>query len=344
MSKSLTIRRPDDWHVHFRDGAMMQAVVPFTAAQFARGIAMPNLVPPVTTAAEANAYRDRILSAVPAGVKFEPLMVAYLTDGIDPAELRKGFETKAWVAAKLYPAKATTNSAHGVTDIKKILPALAEMAKIGMPLLIHGEVTDQDVDLFDREAVFLTEILAPLVEALPDLKIVLEHATTEEAVNFVLSRRKNMGCTITAHHLAFNRNAIFQGGIRPHFYCLPIAKREKHRLALRAAATSGDPRFFLGTDSAPHLAKAKEAACGCAGLFTAPAALEAYIQVFEEEGKLENFEAFASINGPTFYGLPLNEDRITLRSGKRFIAETIPAADQHLVPYLAGESVRWEIA
>jgi dihydroorotase len=342
-ARSLTIRRPDDWHVHFRDGEMMRTVVPYTARQFARGIAMPNLVPPVTTADEADAYRERIRSAVPDEVRFEPLMVAYLTDATDPAEIRKGFERGSWVAAKLYPAKATTNSHHGVTDVQRILPVLREMAAIGMPLLVHGEVTDSHVDIFDREAVFLTGVLDPLLAALPDLKVVLEHVTTAEAVAFVEARPRNLAATITAHHLVFNRNAMFQGGIRPHFYCLPVAKRESHRLALRRAATSGDPRFFLGTDSAPHLARAKEAACGCAGLFTAPAALETYLQVFAEEGALDRFEGFASLHGPAFYGLPVNEERITLHPGRRRVAEVISAADQHLVPFLAGEDVLWEI-
>lgn len=339
----LTIRRPDDWHVHFRDGAMMQTVVPYTARQFGRAIAMPNLVPPVTTAAEAMAYRDRIRAAVPDGVTFEPLMVAYLTDGTDPAEISRGHAAGAWVAAKLYPAKATTNSHHGVTDIARIMPVLAEMARIGMPLLVHGEVTDGAVDIFDREAAFLDTVLAPLLDALPDLKVVLEHVTTAEAVAFVQARPRNLAATITAHHLIFNRNAMFQGGMRPHYYCLPVAKREHHRLALRVAATSGDPRFFLGTDSAPHLASAKESACGCAGLFTAPVALEAYLQVFAEEGALERFEGFASLHGPAFYGLPPNEERVTLRPGRRRVAEAIPAAGQHLVPFLAGEDVDWEI-
>jgi dihydroorotase len=344
---SLTIRRPDDWHVHLRDGDMLSAVVPYTARSFARAIVMPNLVPPLTARAQVVAYRDRIQAAVPKGVSFEPLMTAYLTDTITPAEIAAGFADKTWVAAKLYPAKATTNSDFGVTSVRGILPVLEKMAEIGMPLLVHGEVTDPSVDIFDRESLFIDTVLALLCDRLPELKIVFEHVTTADAVAFVKSRPQNVAATITAHHLHINRNAMFQGGIRPHFYCLPVAKREIHRLSLRDAATSGDPRFFLGTDSAPHLARDKESACGCAGLFTAPSALAAYLQVFEDESALDRFEGFASLHGPAFYGLPVNNDRITLRrsspeSAERVAAEIV-ARDQHIVPFWAGEALPWKI-
>lgn len=344
---SLTIRRPDDWHVHLRDGDMLSAVVPHTANSFARAIVMPNLVPPLTTRAAVAAYRDRIRAAVPKGVSFEPLMTAYLTDAITPDEIAAGFAEKIWVAAKLYPAKATTNSDFGVTSINGIMPVLERMADIGMPLLVHGEVTDQHVDIFDRESMFIDTVLALLCDRLPDLKIVFEHVTTADAVAFVKSRPQNVAATITAHHLHINRNAMFQGGIRPHFYCLPVAKREIHRLALRDAATSGDPRFFLGTDSAPHLARDKESACGCAGLFTAPSALAAYLQVFEEEGALDRFEGFASLHGPAFYGLPINVQKVTLArvsdgQAERVAAEIV-ARDQHIVPFWAGQALPWRI-
>jgi dihydroorotase len=314
MPTTLTLRRPDDWHVHLRDGAMLAACAVHTARQFARAIIMPNLVPPVTTVAEAAAYRDRIRAAVPADLKFEPLMTCYLTDGADPAEFTRGKKEGVWVAAKLYPAHATTNSAHGVTSMDRVAKGLEAMETAGMPLLVHGEVTDPDVDIFDREAVFLDKILAPLLKRHPGLKIVLEHITTKEGVAFVEANPARVGGTITPHHLSYNRNAIFKGGIRPHFYCLPIAKREEHRLALRRAATSGNPAFFLGTDTAPHSTDTKECACGCAGIFNAPVAMQVYAQVFAEEGKLDNLEAFASLNGPRFYGLPANEEKVTLRA------------------------------
>jgi len=329
MPSTLTIRRPDDWHVHLRDGPMLAACAVHTARQFARAIIMPNLVPPVTKVAEAVAYRDRIRAAVPADLKFEPLMTCYLTDGADPAELTRGKEEGVWVAAKLYPAHATTNSAHGVTSMDRVAKGLEAMEKAGMPLLVHGEVTDPDVDLFDREAVFLDKVLFPLLKRHPGLKIVLEHITTREGVAFVEAHPDRMGGTITPHHLSYNRNAIFKGGIRPHFYCLPIAKREEHRLALRRAATSGNPAFFLGTDTAPHSTDTKECACGCAGIFNAPVAMQVYAQVFAEEGKLDNLEAFASLNGPRFYGLPANEERITLR------AATLEAPEMVEVPGLS---------
>ena len=287
MDDTITLRRPDDWHLHLRDGAMLEAVLPFTARQFARAIIMPNLVPPVTTVAAAEAYRARILAALPASADFTPLMTCYLTDTTDPDELERGHRAGTFAAVKLYPAKATTNSAHGVSDIAKTYRALERMASLGLPLLVHGEVTDPAIDIFDREAVFIDTVLAPLHHRLPELKIVLEHVTTAEAVAFVGDTGPTVAATITAHHLVINRNAIFAGGLRPHLYCLPIAKREKHRLALRRAATSGKAKFFLGTDSAPHPAADKENACGCAGIFTAPAALEIYTQVFAEDGALD---------------------------------------------------------
>jgi len=313
-SNSLTIRRPDDWHVHLRDGQMLGASAVHTARQFARAVIMPNLVPPVTRVAEASAYRDRIRRAVPAELEFEPLMTCYLTDGADPVELARGKQERVWVAAKLYPAHATTNSAHGVTSIDKIAKGLDAMEKVGMPLLVHGEVTDPEVDIFDREAVFLDKVLTPLIRRHQGLKVVLEHITTREGVAFVEAHAGQMGGTITPHHLSYNRNAIFKGGIRPHFYCLPIAKREEHRLALRRAATSDSASFFLGTDTAPHTTDTKECACGCAGVFNAPVAMQVYAQVFAEEGRLDRLEAFASLNGPRFYGLPANDERITLQA------------------------------
>ncbi len=340
MDDEITLRRPDDWHLHLRDGAMLSSVLPFTARQFARAIVMPNLLPPVTTAAAAEAYRGRILAALPAGAEFTPLMTCYLTDATDPDELERGHRAGIFTAVKLYPAKATTNSAHGVTDIAKTAKALERMASLGLPLLVHGEVTDPTVDIFDREAVFIDRVLAPLHRRLPELKIVLEHVTTEDAVAFVADAGPTVAATITAHHLVISRNAIFAGGIRPHLYCLPIAKREKHRLALRRAATSGNAKFFLGTDSAPHPATEKETACGCAGIFTAPAALEIYAQVFAEENALDRFEAFASLNGPRFYRLTPNERRITLRRQ----AWRIPERTGSVVPFLAGETIGWTLA
>src|SRR5579872_5504312 len=310
---SLTLQRPDDWHLHLRDGAMMRAVLPFTARVFGRAIVMPNLVPPVTGVSAAEAYRKRILKALPKGTKFTPLMTAYLTDATAPDEIERGFKSGVWVAAKLYPANATTNSARGVTDIARIDKVLERMARIGMPLLVHGEVTDPAVDVFDREAVFIERILAPLTKRLPQIKIVFEHATTQNAIEFVRAQGPTVAATITPHHLVISRNALFQGGLRPHMYCLPVAKREAHRLALRAAATSGEAKFFLGTDSAPHAIADKEKDCGCAGIFCAPAALEIYARVFDEENALDKLEAFASLNGPRFYGLPINEERITLK-------------------------------
>ena len=341
---TISIRRPDDWHVHFRDGAMLQQVAPLTARQFARAIVMPNLVPPVTTIAAARAYRDRILAELSEGADFTPLMTCYLTDKSDPEEIARGHVEGMFAAVKLYPAHATTHSAHGVTDMDRVMPVLERMAAIGMPLLVHGEVTDPQIDIFDREAVFIDRVLAPLRCRLPELRIVLEHVTTEEAVAYVESGGPNLAATITAHHLIINRNAIFQGGIRPHLYCLPIAKREKHRRVLRRAATSGHPAFFLGTDSAPHAVPTKETACGCAGIFTAASALELYAEVFEEEGALDRLEAFASLNGPEFYRLPVNEGRVTLRGEPWTMPELIGESELAIMPFQGGETLRWRLA
>ena len=340
---SLTIARPDDWHVHLRDGAVMAAVVAHTARQFARAIVMPNLSPPISTVTAAEAYRARILAAVPQSADFTPLMTCYLTDGIDAGELERGFSSGVFTAAKLYPAHATTGSAHGVTDIAKIRPALEMMERIGMPLLIHGEVTDPAVDIFDREAVFIDRVLAPLVRAMPGLKVVFEHITTAQAVQFVTDAPANVAATITPQHLHINRNAMFAGGMRPHAYCLPVAKREVHRLALRKAATSGSAKFFLGTDSAPHAVAAKEAACGCAGIFNAPYALESYVTVFDEEGALDQFEAFASLNGPAFYGLPVNSGTITLERRVVSVPDHMDAGGTAIVPFHAGEQLGWSL-
>jgi dihydroorotase len=341
---TITLRRPDDWHVHFRDGAMLHAILPWTARQFARAIVMPNLVPPVTDVAAARAYRDRIAAALPPGADLKPLMTCYLTDTTDPAEVARGFTAGVFAAVKLYPAHATTHSAHGVTDIARVMPVLERMAAIGTPLLIHGEATDPEIDIFDREAVFIERTLDPLRRRLPALRIVLEHVTTEEAVAYVAGGGPNLAATITAHHLAINRNALFAGGIRPHLYCLPIAKREKHRQALRRAATSGNPAFFLGTDSAPHALPTKETACGCAGIFSAPAALEIYAEVFEEEAALDRLEAFACVNGPAFYRLPPNESRISLHRDAWTVPERIGEGDLAVVPFRAGEQLRWRLS
>jgi dihydroorotase len=340
MNESLTIRRPDDWHVHLRDGGMLRNVVGHTARQFARAIVMPNLSPPVTRAADAAAYRERIVATLPAGSDFTPLMTCYLTDSTDADDLAAGFADGVFTAAKLYPAGATTNSANGVTDIANIRGVLERMAQIGMVLCIHGEVTDPAVDVFDREAVFIDRILAPTLREVPGLKVVFEHATTEEAVQFVASAGPNVAATITPQHLHLNRNAILVGGIRPHAYCLPVAKREKHRLALRRAATSGSPKFFLGTDSAPHAREAKESACGCAGIFNAPFALESYLAVFEAEGALDRFEGFASEHGPRFYGLPLNEGTVTLERAPVEVPQELAG----IVPFHAGETLGWRVS
>lgn len=337
-SQTLTIRRPDDWHVHLRDDDMLRAVAPYTARQFGRAIVMPNLAPPVTTPEAAAAYRDRIVEA--AGPGFTPLMTCYLTDETNPDEIARGFEQGIWVAAKLYPAGATTNSASGVTNIRNVYPALERMQQIGMVLCVHGEVTDPYVDVFDREAVFIERILSRLVEDFPELKIVLEHITTAEAAAFVRNREK-VAATITPQHLIINRNAIFAGGLRPHAYCLPVAKREKHRLAIREVATAGWPNIFLGTDSAPHARDAKESGCGCAGIFNAPFALESYAAVFAAEGALDRLEAFASVNGARFYGLPLNEGTITLERAEVEVPARIESNGIELVPFHAGESLAW---
>lgn len=337
----LTLRRPDDWHVHLRDGAMLSAVVNYTARQFGRAIVMPNLKPPVTTVAAAAAYRDRILAAVEPGLTFTPLMTCYLTDTIDAGEVERGFAEGVFTACKLYPANATTNSDHGVTDVRNIYPALEAMQRIGMPLLVHGEVTDRHVDIFDREAVFIDRILTTLITDFPALKVVFEHITTADAVAFVEAGGPNLAATITPHHLAINRNAMFEGGIRPHFYCLPVAKREPHRLALRRAATSGSAKFFLGTDSAPHAVGDKESACGCAGIFNAPFALESYAAVFDEEDALDRLEAFASENGPRFYDLPLNEESIVMERRHSLVPELLELEGSDLVPFHAGETLHW---
>ncbi|MDB5394884.1 MAG: dihydroorotase [Rhodospirillales bacterium] len=342
MAETLTIRRPDDWHLHLRDGAVLKSVLPYTTQQFGRAIVMPNLTPPITTTAAANAYRNRIVAAIPEGVSFKPLMTAYLTNGTDADALAAGYRDGAYVAAKLYPAHATTNSSAGVTDIRNIDGVLERMAEVGMPLLVHGEVTDPAVDIFDREAVFIDKVLEPLIKRLPTLRIVFEHATTERAVQFIRQAGAHIGATITPHHLLLNRNAMFQGGIRPHHYCLPVVKREKHRLALVEAATSGDPHFFLGTDSAPHAVAAKETACGCAGIFNAPTAIELYAEVFDSAGALDRLEAFASLNGPRFYGLPVNQQTITLERSPMTVPDAVALPDGgEIRPFRAGETLAW---
>jgi len=340
----LTIRRPDDWHLHLRDGAMLEAVLPYTAQQFARAIVMPNLKPPVTTVAAAGAYRDRIMAALPQGMDFTPLMTCYLTDNIAAGEVARGHAEGVWVAAKLYPAGATTNSDSGVTDVANLYPVLEKMQAIGMPLCVHGEVTSPEVDVFDREARFIDEVLIPLVALFPDLKIIFEHITTKDAADFVLSAPDTVAATITPQHLMLNRNALFEGGLRPHAYCLPVVKREAHRQAIRKAATGGSPKFFLGTDSAPHGRHAKESECGCAGIFNAPFAMETYATVFEEEGVLDRLEAFASVHGPAFYGLPLNEGTLTLEKAPVEVPASIAAGDETLVPFKAGEMLGWRLA
>ena len=342
MTQELTLIRPDDWHLHVRDGAALNVVVPHTAAQFARAIIMPNLKPPVTTAAQAMAYKQRILAAVPAGMAFEPLMTLYLTDNLDPAEIARA-KAAGVVACKLYPAGATTNSDAGVTDLRKIYPVLEAMQREGVLLLVHGEVTTSDIDLFDREAVFIERHLMPLRRDFPALKIVMEHITTSEAVQYVSAADSHLAATITVHHLLYNRNAIFTGGIRPHYYCLPVLKRETHRQALVQAATSGDPRFFLGTDSAPHPAHLKEHATGCAGCYTAHAAIEMYAEAFDHAGALDKLEGFASFYGADFYGLPRNTDRITLRRENWTPPESYPFGEAELKPLRSGESLPWRL-
>ena len=339
----LTLTRPDDWHLHLRDGDMLRDVLPDTARQMGRAIVMPNLVPPVVTTDDAAAYRERILAALPAGAAFEPLMTLYLTEGTTPAEIERAKASGFVHGVKLYPAHATTNSSHGVTDLRRCDATLDAMQRVGLPLLVHGEVTDPDVDVFDREAVFIERVLAPLVRDFPELKVVLEHATTSAAVEFVEAAPANIAATITAHHLLLNRNAIFAGGLRPHHYCLPVLKRELHRQALVKAATSGSAKFFLGTDSAPHPKHAKESGCGCAGIYTAHAAIELYAEVFDAAGALDRLEAFASFNGPAFYGLPRNAGTITLLREAVPVPETVGRGGQELVPFRAGATVGWRL-
>ena len=344
MTDRLTLTRPDDWHIHLRDGAMLQHTVPDAARSFGRAIIMPNLVPPVRDAAEAAGYRERILAARPAGSQFEPLMVLYLTDQTSPEVVRQAKASGQVVAAKLYPAGATTNSQSGVTALENIYPALEAMAEVGMLLLVHGEVTHAEVDIFDREKAFIDQQLVKVLERFPTLKVVFEHITTGDAVSFVQQASDNVGATITAHHLMFNRNHMLVGGIRPHLFCLPVLKRQTHQQALREAAISGSGKFFLGTDSAPHARHAKEAACGCAGCYTAHAAIELYAETFDELGALDKLEGFASFHGPDFYGLPRNTDTITLVRDSWAVPAELPFGDQTVVPLRAGEHIHWRLA
>jgi dihydroorotase len=343
MTQTLNITRPDDWHLHLRDGEALEAVLPDTARQFARAIVMPNLRPPVTTTEMAEAYRQRILDALPAGMRFEPLMTLYLTDNTSAEDIVRAKASGIVHGVKLYPAGATTNSDSGVTNLGHCVQALEAMEKCGMPLLVHAEVTDADVDVFDREKVFIERNMIPLLQRFPALRVVFEHITTRDAADFVSAAPAHIGATITAHHLLMNRNAMFAGGIRPHHYCLPVLKREEHRQVLIQAAISGNPKFFLGTDSAPHLKSAKETACGCAGMYTAHAAIELYAEVFEAAGALDRLEAFASFYGADFYGLPRNTERITLVRQAWTVPETIPMADGELVPLRAGQEVGWKL-
>lgn len=341
--QALKIRRPDDWHIHLRDDDMLKTVLPYTSQVFGRAIVMPNLAPPITTVEAARTYRDRILAAVPQGHNFTPLMTCYLTNSLAAAELVNGFEQGVFTAAKLYPANATTNSSHGVSDVKAIYPLFEQMQKIGMPLLIHGEVTDAAVDIFDREARFIDQVMEPIRRQFPELKIVFEHITTKEAAQYVQEGNRFLGATITPQHLMFNRNHMLVGGIRPHLFCLPILKRNIHQDALRKAVASGSDRFFLGTDSAPHAKHRKESSCGCAGVFNAPNAIPAYASVFEELGALEHLEAFCSLNGPGFYGLPVNADFIELQREPTTQAEEIAMGSETVVPFLAGETLKWSV-
>lgn len=344
MTERLVLRRPDDWHVHLRDGAMLKSVADYTARQFARAIVMPNLAQPITSVEAGEAYRQRIIDATSKTLSFTPLMTCYLTDTLDAAEVARGHESGVFTACKLYPANATTNSSFGVTDINNIYTVLETMQRINMPLLVHGEVTDSDIDIFDREAVFIDQTMSKIVKDFPALKVVFEHITTKDAVDFVGAGGDHLAATITPHHLHFNRNAMFAGGIRPHYYCLPVAKREQHRLALRAAATSGSPKYFLGTDSAPHTTNAKESACGCAGIFNAPYALESYAAVFDEEGALDKLEGFASEFGPRFYDLPVNTEQVTLEKTETCVPETLDAANAVISPFHAGETLAWRMS
>jgi dihydroorotase len=339
----LTLTRPDDWHLHLRDGAALRAVLPHTARQFARAIVMPNLKPPVATVDGALAYRRRILDALPAGSPFEPLMALYLTDATSAEEIRRAAENPHIHALKLYPAGATTNSDAGVTSLDGIYPVLEAMEKHGLPLLVHGEVTDAEIDIFDREKAFIDRHLARIAATFPELRIVLEHATTRDGVQFVRDSGPRIAATLTAHHLLYNRNALLAGGVRPHFYCLPVLKREEHRLALLEAATSGNPKFFLGTDSAPHASGAKESACGCAGCYTAHAALELYVEAFESAGALDKLEGFASFHGADFYGLPRNRETITLVKSEWQVPDSYAFGDDRLVPLRAGEPLAWRL-
>lgn len=339
----LTLTRPDDWHLHLRDESLMQSVLPDTARQFARAIIMPNLRPPVTTTAQAQAYRERILTALPAGMKFEPLMTLYLTDNTSPEEIRRAKQSGFVHAVKYYPAGATTNSDAGVTDMRKAYPALEEMQRCGMPLLVHGEVTDPAVDVFDREAVFIERVLQPLLRDLPLLRVIFEHITTADAAQYVQSAPANIAATLTVHHLLYNRNVMFAGGMRPHYYCLPVLKRETHRQALLKAAISGSPKFFLGTDSAPHAQHTKENACGCAGIYTAHNAIELYAEVFEQAGALDKLEGFASFYGADFYALPRNTQKITVRREAWTVPATLVFGEHRLVPLRAGETVKWRL-
>ncbi|HGM5488982.1 TPA: dihydroorotase [Serratia fonticola] len=341
--QALKIRRPDDWHIHLRDDDMLKTVLPYTSQVFGRAIVMPNLAPPITTVAAARDYRERILSALPAEHSFTPLMTCYLTDSLAATELVNGFEQGVFTAAKLYPANATTNSSHGVSDVTGIYPLLEQMQKIGMPLLIHGEVTDASVDIFDREARFIEQVMEPVRRQFPALKIVFEHITTREAAQYVQEGNRFLGATITPQHLMFNRNHMLVGGIRPHLFCLPILKRNIHQEALRSAVASGCDRFFLGTDSAPHARHRKESSCGCAGVFNAPNAMSAYATVFEQLDALQHLEAFSSLNGPRFYGLPVNQDFITLQRLPVTQPEEIALGSETVVPFLAGEQINWSV-
>lgn len=344
MTQTITLTRPDDWHLHLRDGAIMKDVLAHTAREFGRAIVMPNLKPPVTTVELAAEYRARILAALPAGSSFEPLMTLYITDHMSPAEIVKASQSGFVKAVKLYPAGATTNSDSGVTSFDKVMPTLEKMAEVGLPLLVHGEVTDQSVDVFDREARFIDTILQPLIARLPQLKVVMEHITTAQAADFVLSASDNVAATVTAHHLLMNRNALFQGGIRPHHYCLPVLKREVHRQRLVEVVTSDSKKFFLGTDSAPHAKHTKENACGCAGMYTAHAALPLYAEVFDAAGALDKFEAFASLNGPAYYGLPVNSGTVTLVKESWQVPAEYPCGETSVVPLRAGDSIAWRLA
>ena len=344
MTQTLTLRRPDDWHLHLRDGAVLRAVLPETARHFSRAIIMPNLVPPVVTGAEAAAYRDRILAALPEGPDFTPLMTLYLTEDTDPEDVARAAQDGLVHAVKLYPAGATTNSASGVRDFDKVRPVLERMAEIGLPLCVHGEVTDPEVDIFDREAIFIDRVLDPLRQATPGLRVVMEHITTTDGVAYVRANPQGLGATITTHHLVINRNHLLVGGIRPHYYCLPVAKREHHRLALRHAATSGDARFFLGTDSAPHVDALKETACGCAGCFTATNTLSILAHVFEDDGALRHLEAFAALNGAAFYGLPPNEEEVTLTKGDPVsYPAQIDTGDGPVTVFDPGFPLHWQV-